>query len=168
MCHSQRCQKIHHDTSHLLQKTQMRYINNILSEVLEEKSNRPFWRYIKAQRTEAFGVAPLKEKGHVYSDSIKKASILARQFRSVFTVDDDASANNHLRGPSLLAIPDVTISMQGIKKLLQGVNPRKASGPDQIPCRMLQELHEDLTLVFTALFNNSYETGSLPSVWKSA
>ena len=45
---------------------------------------------------------------------------------------------------------------------------RKASGPNQIPCCMLQELHEELTPVFTALFKNSYETGSLPAVWKSA
>ena len=33
---------------------------------------------------------------------------------------------------------------------------------------MLQEQHEELTPVFTALFKNSYETGSLPAVWKSA
>ena len=33
---------------------------------------------------------------------------------------------------------------------------------------MLQELHEELTPVFNALFRNSYETGSLPAVWMSA
>ena len=145
----------------------MRYINNILSDGLEEKSNRPFWHYIKAQRTGEFEVALLKEKGQqVYSDSTKKASILARQFRSMFPVDDDASANTHLHDPSLPPILDVSISKQGIKKLLQGVDPRKASGPDQIPCCMLQELHEEINPVFTALFKNSYETGSLPAVWK--
>ena len=161
-------QKLHHDTSHLLQKTRMKYINKILSGGLEEKSNRPFWHYIKAQGTEAFGVAPLKEKVQVYLDSTKKASILASQFRSVFTVDYDASAHTHIHGPSLPPIPDVSISEQGIKKLLQGVSPRKASGPDQIPFRMLQELRKELTPVFTALFKNSYETGSLSAVCKSA
>ena len=92
---------------------------------------------------------------------------LARQSRSVFTVDDDGSANTHLHGPSLPPTPDVSISEQNIKKLLQGVDLRKASGPDQIPCRMLQELHEEQTPVLTALFKNSCETGSLPVVWKS-
>ena len=156
------------DTNHLLQKTRMRYINNILNEGLEEKSNRPFWRYIKSQRTEAFRVAPLKERGQVHSNSSKKASILAQQFRSVFTVDDDASASTFLHGPSLPPIPDVSFNEQGIKKLLKGVDPRKASGPDQIPCHMLQELHEELAPVFTALFRNSYQSGSLPAVWKAA
>ena len=33
---------------------------------------------------------------------------------------------------------------------------------------MLQELHEELTPVFTALFKTSHETRSLPAVWKSA
>ena len=159
--------KTHHDTSRLLQKTRMRYINNILIEGLEEKSNRPFWHYIKTQRTEAFRVAPLKEKGQVYLNSTKNASILTRQFRSVFTVDDDTSANTHLHSPSLPPIPDVSISEQGIKKLLQGVDPSKASGPDQITCRMLQERHKELTPVFTALYKNLYETGNLPAVWKS-
>ena len=160
--------KLHLETNHLLQKSRMRYINNILAEGLEEKSTRPFWRFIKSQRTESFGVAPLKEKGQVYSDSGKKASILANQFRSVFTVDDDEAVNTFLHGPSLPAIPDITISEQGIRKLLKGVDPRKASGPDQIPCRMLQELHVELAPVFTALFRNSYQTGSLPAVWKAA
>ena len=45
---------------------------------------------------------------------------------------------------------------------------RKAPGPDQVPCRMLQELHEELAPVFTTLFKNSYESGNLPEVWKSA
>ena len=63
--------KLHHDTSHLLQKSRMRYINNILSDGLEEKSNRPFWCYIKSQRMEAFRVAPLKERGQVHLDPLK-------------------------------------------------------------------------------------------------
>ena len=60
------------------------------------------------------------------------------------------------------------VSRPSRKKLLQEVDPRNASEPDQIPCRMPQELHEELTPVLTVLFKNSYKTGSLPAVWKSA
>ena len=41
-----------------LQKAQMRYINTILPEGLEEKFSRPFWRYIKSQSTEVLGITP--------------------------------------------------------------------------------------------------------------
>ena len=53
-------------------------------------------------------------------------------------------------------------------KLLKGVEPCKASGPDQVRCCMLKELHEELSPFFTALFRNSNESGNLPEVWKSS
>ena len=88
--------KFHQDTNTLLSKARNQYINNILTEGLETKSQKPFWRYIKSQRTESTGVAPLKEAGEIHSNSNKKASILANQFRSVFTLDDDDSVNTYL------------------------------------------------------------------------
>ena len=156
--------KYHQETNHLLQRSRMRYINNILAEGLENNSQKPFWRYIKAQRTEPTGVSPLKEKGQVHSDPVKKATLLAQQFRSVFTVDDDTSADTFLHGPSYPPIPDIDFSEVGVKKLLKGVDPKKASGPDQIPCRLLHELHEELAPVFTQLFRSSYSSGTLPEV----
>ena len=47
------------------------------------------------------------------------------------------------------------------------MNPCKAAGPDQVPCR-LQALHEELAQVFTLLFQKTYKEGSLPDVWKTA
>jgi hypothetical protein len=145
----------------------MQHINNILADGLQEESQKPFWRYIKAQRTGTIGVAPLKEKGQVHSGPVKKASILAQQFRSVFTVDNVAAANTYLHGPSIPPPPDLDISEMGIKKLLKGVDPSKTSGPDQIPCQLLHELNEELAPVFTVLFTKFYNTGTLPEVWKS-
>jgi hypothetical protein len=63
---------------------------------------------------------------------------------------------------------DITIDEAGVAKLLRGVDPSKASGPDQIPCKLLQELHVELAPVFTILFQTSYNSGTLPSTWKSA
>ena len=45
----------------------------------------PFGRYIKAKRQDNIGVAPLKQKGNLYSESKDKAQILVEQFYSVFT-----------------------------------------------------------------------------------
>ena len=160
--------RYHHDTNNLLKKSRNQYINNILSEGLENKSQKSFWRYIKTQRTESSGVAPLKEKGQIHSDPGKKANILANQFRSVFTVDGPEAADTHLAGPSYPPMPDVTITETGVNKLLKGIDPGKASGPDQIPCRLLHELHMELTPAFTFLFQASYDSGILPAVWKSA
>ena len=156
------------ETNHLLQKARYQYINRFLDEGLKEDSTKPFWNYSMHQRTEDTGVAPLKQNGQVYSDPRKKANILAEQFKSVFTVDDEEAAGTFLFGPSYPPIRDLSISVEGVKKLLKGVNPRKAAGPDQVPCRLLQALHEELAQVFTLLFQKTYEEGSLPDVWKTA
>ena len=37
------------------------------------RNNKPFWRYTKARNQDNIGVAPLKEKGHLYSASKNKA-----------------------------------------------------------------------------------------------
>ena len=140
----------------------------ILTEGLENNSHKPFWRYIKSQRTESTGVAPLKEAGQVHSDPKKKACILANQFKSVFTQDDADSDATYLEGPSYPPMAPIVIDEAGVLKLLKGVNPRKASGPDQIPCMLLRELHVELAPAFTLLFQASYDSGTLLSVWKSA
>ena len=115
-----------------------------------------------------FRCRPLKEKGQVHSDPGKKASILANQFRSVFTVDGPEAADTHLAGPSYPPMPDVTITTTGVNKLLKGIDPGKSSGPDKIPFKLLHELHTEQTSAFTFLFQASYDSGILPAVWKSA
>ena len=66
-------------------------------------------------------MAPLKQNGQVYSDPRKKADILAEQFKSVFTVDDEEAAGTFLFGPNYPPIRDLSINVEGVKKLLKGV-----------------------------------------------
>ena len=86
----------------------------------------------------------------------------------MFTVDGPEAADTHLAGPSYPPMPDVTITEAGVSKLLKGIAPGKASGPDQIPCRLLHELHMELPPAVTLLFQASYDSSIFPAVWKSA
>ena len=157
--------KLHYNTSHLPTTEGMDEIHQ----------QHPIWRPgRKVQQTilalsQVTAYRSIRNRlGQVHSDPLKKASIFTHQFKSMFAINDEVSANTHLHGPSLPPRPDVTIIELGVKKLLKRVDPRKVSGPHEVPCCMLQELHEELAPVFTALFRNSYESGSLPEVWKSA
>ena len=51
---------------------------------------------------------------------------------------------------------------------MTGINPNKASGPDQIPCRLLKELASELDPVLTLFFSQSMHTGQLPNHWTKA
>ena len=51
---------------------------------------------------------------------------------------------------------------------MSGPNPSKASGPDQVPARLLKELSKELAPVVTALYKQSFDTGDVPEEWTTA
>ena len=150
-----------------LREAQWQYINNILVTGLEENDTRPFWKYVKSQKQEQFGVAPLLKNGVMHNDSKQKATILNEQFQSVFTRDSDAEIPP-LFGDASPEMPDFAITTSGVQKLLDGVKPNKASGPDGIPCRFLKELSVELAPVVAKLFSQSLNSGHLPQDWLRA
>ena len=65
-------------------------------------------------------------------------------------------------------MPHTTFGEEGIYKLLADINPSKASGPDQIPARFFKETALQLAKVYTHLFQQSYDSGILPTSWTHA
>jgi hypothetical protein len=65
-------------------------------------------------------------------------------------------------------IETLEITTAGIEKLLHDLNPSKASGPDNIPNRILKECSVELAPLLAALFNQSIATGELPNDWTTA
>ena len=47
-------------------------------------------------------------------------------------------------------------------------NVSKASGPDQIPCRLLKGLAGEISPILTEIFKQSMRDGVIPSIWKNA
>ena len=65
-------------------------------------------------------------------------------------------------------MPDVEFSAEGVKKQLLKIKIDKASGPDLIPARILREAASELAVVLFSLFQQSYDSGTLPYAWKLA
>ena len=63
---------------------------------------------------------------------------------------------------------DIVISKDGVIKLLKGLNPSKALGPDELHLRVLKELATELGPVFAHLFQQSMDTGEIPKEWSLA
>ena len=155
------------DTRKALRNAHNKYLTNIFTTSFEENNTNIFWRYVKAQRQDSTGVGPLKRDGQLHSRSKEKAEILSDQFKSVFT-HDDGSVIPQLEGHAYPSIGHLHVSAAGISKLLLSLKVRKASGPDNIPARVLKELADPLSLPLSAFFNHSLEYGVVPSDWKSA
>ena len=59
---------------------------------------------------------------------------------------------------------DIHVSAEGVTKLLKGLNPSKALGPDELHPRVLKELASELGLIkmCTHLFQQSIDTDKTP------
>ena len=65
-------------------------------------------------------------------------------------------------------MPEITISVNGVLKLLSNLKPHKAAGPDNIRPLVLQNLRQQIAPILSLLFQKSLDTGILPKIWTSA
>lgn len=128
------------------------YVNESLSNSLEEGKNKSFWKYIKSKRNDNVGVSALRKNGQLHQDSKSKAEILNDQFKSVFTKQDHLEETPNLNEPRYPKIDDLYISIEGVEKLLHNIDPNKASGPDSIPNKILKLCAKELAPAMTHIF----------------
>ena len=141
----------------------------------EQGSGRPsqpkksFWSFIRRNRTEKVNVAALKcpSTGKLITDATGKADNLNHQFQSVFTQETPITTE-HTKPQLFPDIGEIVFTEPGIRKLLKGLDPSKAAGPDQILPRVLYELADSVAPLLTDIFNRSYRTGVVPSEWRHA
>jgi hypothetical protein len=65
-------------------------------------------------------------------------------------------------------MPNIQVNSNGIKKLLNGLNIHKATGPDAISTRFLHDYAEELAPIMTFIFQLSLDTGNIPDDWREA
>eukprot|EP00745_Piridium_sociabile_P024159 TRINITY_DN38010_c0_g1_i18.p1 TRINITY_DN38010_c0_g1~~TRINITY_DN38010_c0_g1_i18.p1 ORF type:complete len:273 (+),score=57.69 TRINITY_DN38010_c0_g1_i18:147-965(+) len=151
----------------LMIQAEARFITTTIEDGLKENNTKPFWRYVKSRRQDNAGVAPLRKGTSLFSDSASKAKILLQQFQSVFTHHDGSPPPN-MHGKPYPGIDSLTINPEGVAKLLRNLNPAKASGPDNIPNRVLKVCADAIAPSLTAIYITSIESGKLPDDWLTA
>ena len=142
------------------------YVNNLVGDV---KANpRDFYRYINSQKKDNQGIPPLKRReGTVITASeIEQAEEFNGQFTDVFNNNDHSEVPFLSRSAPFM--DDIVVSNEGVTKLLKGLNPSKALGPDELHPRILTELATELGPVFAHLFQKSLDTDEIPKEWSLA
>ena len=127
------------------------YVNKKINEGLQNNTTRPFWSWIKAKKQENIGVAPLREGNTLHTDSKNKARLLLQQFKSVFTTQT-TNTLPQLPPTAHPTISQINITTAGIAKLLHDLNPYKATGPDNIPNRILKDCADQIAPALTAVY----------------
>ena len=117
---------------------------------------------------EATGVSPLKNKDDsLKSGSTSKANIRNGQFVSVFTKEDTGPLPDKVPSP-YPSIPSIEVNWKGVHKLLKGIKPFKASGPDSLPTFILKAASDQLAPTLARIYQTSLDTGKVPSDWRDA
>ena len=93
----------------------------------------------------------------------KQKLFYSKQFVSVFSDDNDKCPN--MTSPSCPIMPEITITINGVKQLLSKLNPYKASGPYLVRTRFLKEFATEISPALTLLFNTSLLQGIIPAEW---
>ena len=104
-----------------------------------EATRRSFTHSLRTKKCVCPGVASLKKDGDTVRDARGKAEVLNSQFLSVFTEEGDSPIPN-LGTSSTPDAPNIQVGRNGVMKLLRGLKPHKATGPDEISSRLLKEM----------------------------
>ena len=108
---------------------------------------------------------------HLHRSILDQVKILSKQFQSAFSercdIDkDEFNKTCQLEGQFPTAL-DPVINSTGILKLLKGLNPNKASGPDNICRKILRELADQIAPILTIIFQTSLDSGDVTEDWRT-
>lgn len=108
--------------------------------------------FVSVDRRKTQGIPPLKRRNGngINETGAAQAEELNGQFTDVFNKNEPSQVP--LLERSIPFMENITVSKEGVTKLLKGLNPSKALGPDELHPRVLKELANELGPVFAHLF----------------
>ena len=140
--------------------------NNMFNESTD-LSNKSFWKFVNAKKQEPTTIFSLKSGGKIIFDSKGKATAFNDQFSSVFT-SENVSTMPDLGQSAFPAMDHINVTCDGVLKLLQSLDIKKATGPDTLPARLLKEFADEISPILTYIFQKSLDSGIIPSDWREA
>ena len=119
-----------------------------------EKSRLILGSSINSQKKTPKVSYPFKKRNGsgVAQSEFDKADEFNGQFADVFTKTEHNQVPLLDRSASFME--EIVVTKEGLTKLLKGLNPSKALGPDELHPRVLEELETELGPVFAHLFSN--------------
>lgn len=94
-------------------------------------------------------------------------ALLADELNNYFSRFETNNLSNSF--PSVVTdLPALTVQQHEVRQVFKAVNTRKAAGPDGVPGKVLKACCNELSSVFTTIFNLSLAQAIVPSSLKSA
>ena len=134
--------------------------NNVIGAGFQVNPKK-FWCYVRSCKLEDNDIPPLRYGNNLCTSDKSKAEALNSYFYSVFTQEKLPIPTKPTSPCNLIS--DIDISAHGVHKQLLQLNPRKPCGPDEIAAHVLKELAPSIVPWLSSIFQQSYDTGTVPS-----
>ena len=95
----------------------------------------------------------------------EQVDVLNTFFSSVFTDENLAEIPSVEPRINTRTLENIEITEDKVNKRLKNINPNKATGPDNLPGRVLKELHDIIAAPLSIIFQKSLDESLLPEDW---
>ena len=159
----------------IIRQAHQEYLEEILNVNCPDTSpsHRPntkkLYSLLKHSKQDSATIPPLKFQNKLHYEECSKASVLNKQFQSVFSpksplslaslckmklqdisdTDGSPAGQDPNKYPRM---PDINICANGIEKLLSKLNRHKACGPDKVKPIILKTLSKELSPIIKLIF----------------
>ena len=145
--------------------------NRVEREIMTFRKTDPklFYSFINRSRISRDRIGPLTDAvNNTVTDSKQQAQILNEFFATVFTRSTDPLPQIASRDPNIPTLTEVPVTEKAIETAIDQIKEYSASGPDEIPSKVIKELKMELLLPLAMLFTKSIESGKIPEEWRDA
>jgi hypothetical protein len=158
--------KLEKEAKNKIRKSKQKLERDLIKE--DDNRGKIFTKYIKSKMKSRTSIGPLKNReGRLVSGNKEMASILNDFFSSVFT-KEDKNILPHKEKETNVQISEVTVTREQIIKKIDILRSDSAPGPDGIhPC-LLKETKHEISEPLQTIFEQSLQSGEIPSDWKVA
>ena len=160
-----RFKHLRNQLKNLVSRKYKEYIANITNNI--GTNPKRFWTLLKDRSKAKTSPSIISKDGVDHTDPNAKSHIFNQYFQSVFTskTHDPFPPVHKTRDD---ALENVVLTEQEVLKELNSINTSKAPGPDGLTTHVLKACAAPLVSPITTLFNQSLQTGKIPSDWRKA
>jgi hypothetical protein len=157
-----------------------RAFSNKLSTIIKEEriryelkianSNNPksFYKHVRTALGGPVKIPQVRNvDGNIVRDHTDCANIFAESFSKVFTRESVAGTPKLDFPRNTAAFTDIEFSEELVLEKLRGLDKTKSPGPDRITASVLKTCADILCRPLSMLFGQSFDSGVLPSDWRT-
>ena len=163
-----RFSQMHRATKTMIKQKKKLYALKLKDSIRENPKR--FWSYVKTITNQNRSPCFLRKGQRFVSVPKDMADLFNGYLQSVFNLPDD-NANPSV-SPTCIntenLLSNIHLTASEVENALNSIDPSKASGPDKIPGRLLNEIAPQIVCTLCRLFNLSLSLGMFPDRWKLA